>query len=96
MLKFEISREWLDRHLKDLDEAGIEEPGIIGGGCYEDFVQMLIKNGSILLTDEDMKEYREGQVSERIRQTWGLSFDELKHLIENNNYEDINDVSSTE
>lgn len=43
---------------------------------------MLEKNGSIVLTEEDKKEYNEGKVSKRIKDTWGLSFTELKAVVD--------------
>lgn len=47
---------------------------------------MLEKSGTILLTDNDIAEYRAGNVSDRITQTWGLSFEQLQDVITKNNY----------
>jgi hypothetical protein len=47
------------------------------------------KNGTILLTEEDLAEFREGGVSQRVKETWNLSYDDLKKIIENNNYKVI-------
>lgn len=47
------------------------------------------KNGSILLTEADLDEFRKGNVSNRVRETWDLSYEDLKQYIENNNYKVI-------
>lgn len=46
---------------------------------------MLEKNSHLVLTDDDVKQYNDGVVSERIKQTWGpISVDELRELIATN------------
>lgn len=50
---------------------------------------MLIKHSTVLLTDKDMEEYHDGKVSERLQDIWHLTYQELKQIIENNNYEKI-------
>ena len=45
----------------------------------------LEKNGSIQLTPDDMREYNSGLVSKRIQDLWGLTFSELKAIIEEKN-----------
>jgi hypothetical protein len=52
-------------------------------------VTMLEKSGSLLLTKEDLEDFSLGKVSKRVSDTWGLSFEELKEYIDNNNYEVI-------
>lgn len=47
------------------------------------------KDGTILLTDEDLDEFRKGTVSGRVKETWNLSYEDLKTIIENNNYKVI-------
>jgi hypothetical protein len=47
------------------------------------------KNGSILLTEEDLNLFSKGQVSERIKTLWNLSFNELEEVINNNYYRKI-------
>jgi hypothetical protein len=47
------------------------------------------KNGNILLTEEDLDKFRQGIVSDRVRDTWNLSYEDLKKYIENNNYKVI-------
>lgn len=43
---------------------------------------MLEKNSHVVLTDEDIKEYNLGIVSERIKQTWGIeTLNDLRLLI---------------
>ena len=51
---------------------------------------MLKDSGIILLTEDDLKEYRDSRVSERLREVWGISsFEELKEIIEKKNYKVI-------
>ena len=47
---------------------------------------MLEKNSSVVLTDDDLKEYKEGRVSKRVRETWEFSLEELKEVVESGNY----------
>lgn len=47
------------------------------------------KNGTILLTEEDLDEFKTGTVSQRVKETWDLSYDDLKKIIENKNYKVI-------
>lgn len=47
---------------------------------------MLEKNGSVTLTKEDLSLYNSGQVSQRLRDNWGLTLDELRFIVESNNY----------
>ena len=54
---------------------------------------MIKDTGTILLTDKDLEEYREGFVSKRIQELWGISFEQLKEIIQHNNYKVINDGS---
>jgi hypothetical protein len=42
---------------------------------------MLEKQGKVVLTDEDLEQYNKGQVSDRVKETWGLSLDDLKAVI---------------
>lgn len=57
----------------------------------------MIKDGStILLTEEDIEEYARGNVSDRLREVWGItSYDELKELLKKQNSKAINDGSKT-
>ena len=49
---------------------------------------MLEKSGVILLTKADFLEYQKGQVSDRLKDTWGIAtFEDLKRIIESNQYE---------
>jgi hypothetical protein len=50
---------------------------------------MIEKNGSILLTEEDLQEYRDGKVSARVYDLWQLSYEQLKEIVEHNNYKVI-------
>lgn len=47
---------------------------------------MLEKQGKVVLTDMDIDEYNKGQVSDRVKQTWDLSLDDLKNVIETKQY----------
>lgn len=47
---------------------------------------MLEKQGKVVLTDEDLEEYNKGSVSDRIKRTWDLSLDDLKDVIETQQY----------
>lgn len=47
---------------------------------------MLEKSGEVILTDEDVKKSKEGVVTQRIKENWGFTLDELTKIVENNNY----------
>lgn len=47
---------------------------------------MMEKSSNIMLTPEDLKEYAEGRVSQRIQDTWGLTFGELSAIINAHEY----------
>jgi hypothetical protein len=47
---------------------------------------MLEKQGMVVLTDEDLEQYNRGQVSDRVKQTWDLSFNDLKEVVETKQY----------
>lgn len=47
---------------------------------------MLEKQGHVVLTDEDMDQYNRGQVSNRVKETWGLSLADLKEVISSKQY----------
>jgi hypothetical protein len=47
---------------------------------------MLEKNGTIVLTQEDLEAYNQGLVSDRLKQLWQLSFEELQTIVNNANY----------
>lgn len=53
---------------------------------------MLEKNGSVVLTEDDISKYNAGVVSERVRQTWGLSLDELRQVVENKQFGKVKDT----
>jgi hypothetical protein len=56
---------------------------------------MLEKNGTIALTENDLKEYNSGNVSQRVKDSWGLSIDELKEVIEKESYTKIDPASGS-
>jgi len=39
------------------------------------------KNSSPVLTEQDLEEYRQGRVSDRIAEIWGLTYEELDAII---------------
>lgn len=44
---------------------------------------MLEKSSTIMLTGDDLRQYNDGVVSERLKETWGpMTFEELKKLVE--------------
>lgn len=43
-------------------------------------------SGTVLLTNNDWDCYCGGEVSERIKQLWGLTYEELEKEVKNNNY----------
>lgn len=47
------------------------------------------KSGKISLTQEDLDSFFAGQVSERVKSIWGISYEELKNFIDTNFYEKI-------
>lgn len=55
---------------------------------------MLEKNSQVILTEDDLKLYNSGVVSERIKQTWEVdTIDELRKLIESNSINSNHKVS---
>jgi hypothetical protein len=44
------------------------------------------KSGRIVLTPEDLAEFKNGRVSQRIRETWGLTLGELSEIIKAHQY----------
>ena len=47
---------------------------------------MMEKSGTVILTEKDLEDYKEGRVSLRLQEEWGLTFEELRNIIETNNY----------
>jgi len=45
---------------------------------------MFEKNGSIVLTEDDVRQYNAGVVSKRLQELWGLSLDDLRNFFVNN------------
>lgn len=50
---------------------------------------MLEKQGRVVLTDDDLEQYNKGQVSSRVKDTWGFSLDDLKDVIASKQYTTI-------
>lgn len=44
------------------------------------------KSGTITLTQEDLELYEAGEVSDRVKLLWELTFPELRDIIESRNY----------
>lgn len=53
---------------------------------------MIEKSGNIMLTNDDLEKYNQGIVSDRISQTWGLSYEDLKEVIESKQFTKVKDV----
>lgn len=53
---------------------------------------MFEKSGSIVLTEEDLKEYNKGLISERVKQSWDFSLADLTKIIEEGRYITIKGV----
>lgn len=47
---------------------------------------MLEKTGQLKLTEEDLVKAKSGEVSERVKQTWGLTLKELQEAINSKDY----------
>lgn len=47
---------------------------------------MLEKSSTVVLTEQDLADYRLGLVSDRVKQTWGFTLEQLREVVENNNY----------
>lgn len=47
------------------------------------------KNGSIVLTKEDIDLYNAGIVSDRLRDNWNLDLNALRAIIDSNNYNTV-------
>jgi hypothetical protein len=47
---------------------------------------MLEKSSCLVLTDDDISQYHAGIVSDRLQQTWGLSFEQLQEIIESKQF----------
>jgi hypothetical protein len=45
------------------------------------------KSGSVVLTEDDLKQYNAGIVSKRVQETWDLSLDELRAVVEKGQFE---------
>lgn len=54
---------------------------------------MLVKSGELILTEDDIKQSKEGNVSKRVKETWGLSLEELNQVVANKDYKTIKDES---
>lgn len=48
---------------------------------------MMEKNGSLKLSPEEVKQIREGVVPDRIKDSWGLSLEELSVMIAAGDYQ---------
>lgn len=49
----------------------------------------LEKSGTIQLTKDDINLAKSGIVSERVKQTWGLTLQQLQEVVNNNDYNQI-------
>lgn len=47
---------------------------------------MLEKSGTIQLTQSDLDLFYKGEISDRVKQTWGFTLEQLRQVIENKDY----------
>ena len=50
---------------------------------------MLEKNSAVVLTSDDLDMYNRGLVSERVQELWSLSLEQLREIVENNNFTQV-------
>lgn len=53
---------------------------------------MMEKSSQLVLTAQDLAEYREGRVSQRIQDTWGLTYGELSAIIDAHEYTSTEEI----
>lgn len=57
---------------------------------------MMEKNGQVTLTEEEMKLYKEGKVSERLKEDWDLDFTSLDGMVKEGSVKLVNDKEDGE
>jgi hypothetical protein len=48
--------------------------------------QGLEKSGTIQLSEDDVELAKQGIVSDRVKQSWGLTLEQLQEVVNNNDY----------
>ncbi len=56
---------------------------------------MLEKNGELKLTEDDLLLVKQGSVSQRVNQTWGLTLDQLQEAVAHNDYVKIDSINES-
>jgi hypothetical protein len=44
------------------------------------------KSGTVLLTQHDLDEFHQGRVTDRVKDTWNFTLEQLKKVVENNDF----------
>lgn len=44
------------------------------------------KSGLVTMTEEDLEEFHNGNVSDRLAETWNLTYNELREVVESQQY----------
>jgi hypothetical protein len=52
---------------------------------------MLEKSSTVVLTEQDINDYKLGLVTDRVKQTWGFTLEQLKEIVDKKDYKIIND-----
>jgi hypothetical protein len=55
---------------------------------------MIEKTGQVILTSDDLVQYQKGVVSDRIKNSWDFSLDQLKNIVENHEYRIVDSESN--
>lgn len=56
---------------------------------------MLEKTGEIRLNEDDIKQAKEGKVSDRVKDTWNLTVDELQGLVKAGEFKSDKDYETS-
>lgn len=57
---------------------------------------MMEKNGMLMLTEKDMNLYKQGEVSDHLKEEWGLDFDSMDTMVKQGSFQIVNDDNSSE
>lgn len=56
---------------------------------------MMEKNGMLTLTEQDMEMYKEGQVSQKVKEAWDIEYEEMDQLVKAGSFQIVNENNST-
>lgn len=54
-------------------------------------MMVMEKTGKVALTSYDLDQLAQGKVSQRLEELWGMTFEELKNVVESKNYVKIDE-----